>query len=80
MAHQDVVPIEEVTQAMWTVEPFARPMKFYLGCGTTDDKINLISMCEVIEKLVGENFQPERTVYFAFGNAFWGDVYQYHQV
>ncbi len=70
MAHQDVVPIEEGTQSMWSVDPFAGEVKdnFIWGRGTTDDKINLISICESIEKLLGEDFQPERTIYLAFGH------------
>jgi carboxypeptidase PM20D1 len=70
MAHQDVVPIEESTRDQWTVEPFAGTVKdgFIWGRGTTDDKINLIGICEAVEKLVGEGFQPARTVYFAFGH------------
>lgn len=70
MAHQDVVPIEEATQSMWTSDPFAGAVKdnFIWGRGTTDDKINLVSICESVEKLVIENFQPERTVYLVFGH------------
>lgn len=70
MAHQDVVPIEEATQSMWTVDPFGGEVKdgFIWGRGTTDDKINLISMLEATEKLLLENIQPERTVYFSFGH------------
>ncbi len=70
MAHQDVVPIEEATQSMWTVDPFGGEIKdgFIWGRGTTDDKINLISMLEATEKLLAENIQPERTVYFSFGH------------
>ncbi len=70
MAHQDVVPIEEATKAMWTVNPFAGEVKdgFIWGRGTTDDKINLISIVEAAEKLLAENFQPERTIYFSFGH------------
>lgn len=70
MAHQDVVPIEEATKTMWTVEPFGGEIKegFIWGRGTTDDKINLISMVEAAEKLLAEGFQPERTVYFSFGH------------
>lgn len=70
MAHQDVVPIEEGTEKIWTVDPFAGIVKdnYIWGRGTTDDKINLISMMESIEKLLGENFKPERTVYLAFGH------------
>lgn len=70
MAHQDVVPIEEATKSMWSVDPFAGEVKegFIWGRGTTDDKINLISMVEAAEKLLAENFQPERTIYFSFGH------------
>jgi carboxypeptidase PM20D1 len=70
MAHQDVVPIEEVTRSMWTVDPFAGEVKegFIWGRGTTDDKINLISIFEATEKLLLEGYQPDRTIYFAFGH------------
>jgi carboxypeptidase PM20D1 len=70
MAHQDVVPIEEATKSMWTCEPFAGTIKdgYIWGRGTTDDKINLISIMESAEKLLKEGYQPERTVYFVFGH------------
>lgn len=70
MAHQDVVPIEESTKKQWRCEPFAGTVKdgFIWGRGTTDDKINLISILESAEKLLHQNFQPERTVYFVFGH------------
>ncbi len=70
MAHQDVVPIEEATRSIWTVDPFAGEVKegFIWGRGTTDDKINLISIFEATEKLLIEGYQPERTIYFAFGH------------
>ncbi|MFN8295301.1 MAG: M20/M25/M40 family metallo-hydrolase [Chitinophagales bacterium] len=70
MAHQDVVPIEESTMKQWTCQPFEGKVKdgFIWGRGTTDDKINLISILESTEKLLLENFQPERTVYFVFGH------------
>jgi carboxypeptidase PM20D1 len=70
MAHQDVVPVEEETRKMWTVDPFEGVVKedYIWGRGTTDDKINLISIMESAEKLLEENFQPERTIYLAFGH------------
>ncbi|MCU0369172.1 MAG: M20 family peptidase [Cyclobacteriaceae bacterium] len=70
MAHQDVVPIEEATKNMWTVDPFGAEVKegFIWGRGTTDDKINLVSIMEAAKKLLSENFQPERTIYFSFGH------------
>ncbi len=70
MAHQDVVPIEEGTESLWTFDPFAGEIKdgFIWGRGTTDDKINLISLLEAAEKLMQNNFQPEQTIYFSFGH------------
>ena len=70
MAHQDVVPIEESTRNQWHFEPFSGTIKdgYICGRGTTDDKINLISILESAEKLLKENFQPERTIYFVFGH------------
>lgn len=70
MAHQDVVPIEEASRNLWTVDPFAGVVKdnYIWGRGTTDDKINLISIMEAVEKLLSQNFKPERTIYLAFGH------------
>lgn len=70
MAHQDVVPIEEASRDLWTVDPFAGEVKqdSIWGRGTTDDKINLVAIMESVEKLLKENFQPKRTIYLAFGH------------
>jgi carboxypeptidase PM20D1 len=70
MAHQDVVPVEEASKRMWTVDPFGGVVKddFIWGRGSADDKINLIGIMESAEKLLSENFQPQRTTYFAFGH------------
>ena len=70
MAHQDIVPIEVGTEKIWTVDPFAGTIKdaFIWGRGTADDRINLISIMEAAEKLVKENYQPNRTIYFSFGH------------
>jgi carboxypeptidase PM20D1 len=70
MAHQDVVPIEEETAKMWEVEPFSGVVKdgYVWGRGTVDDKINIIAILESAERLLAENYQPERTVYFVFGH------------
>lgn len=70
MAHQDVVPIEDETRSMWTSDPSKAQIKdgYIWGRGSADDKINLISILEAAEKLLGENFQPQRTIYLAFGH------------
>lgn len=70
MAHQDVVPIEEASRDLWTVDPFEGVVRqdTIWGRGTTDDKINLIGIMEAVEKLLKEEFQPKRTIYLAFGH------------
>lgn len=70
MAHQDVVPIEEASRKLWTVDPFEGVLKqdSIWGRGACDDKINLIGIMESVEKLLREGFQPSRTIYLAFGH------------
>jgi len=70
MAHQDVVPIEEASRGLWTVDPFEGVVRndSIWGRGTCDDKINLIGIMESVEKLLKEGFQPKRTIYLAFGH------------
>lgn len=70
MAHQDVVPIEEASKNLWTVDPFGGEVKrdTIWGRGTADDKVNLIAIMESVEKLLAEGFQPKRTIYLAFGH------------
>lgn len=70
MAHQDVVPIEKEAASMWTVDPFAGTIRdgFIWGRGTCDDKGMLIAILESVEKLLSQNFQPERTIYLSFGH------------
>lgn len=70
MAHMDVVPIEPGTESLWYVNPFEGIIKkdTIWGRGTTDDKMNVISIMEAVEKLLRENFQPERTIYLSFGH------------
>ncbi|MEI6803025.1 MAG: M20 family peptidase [Burkholderiales bacterium] len=69
MAHQDVVPIAPGTEGDWQVAPFAGEIKdgFVWGRGSWDDKGNLMSELEAVEQLLASGFQPERTVYLAFG-------------
>jgi carboxypeptidase PM20D1 len=70
MAHQDVVPVEEGTESIWSIDPFAGIVKdnFVWGRGSADDKINLIAILESVEKLLKTGFKPERTIYLVFGH------------
>ncbi len=69
MAHQDVVPVEKASLAQWKVDPFGGIIKDgrLWGRGAADDKISLFALLEATEKLLQENYRPERTVYFVFG-------------
>jgi carboxypeptidase PM20D1 len=69
MAHQDVVPVALGTDKDWQAEPFSGEVRdgFVWGRGAWDDKGNLMSQMEAVEMLVASGFQPERTVYLAFG-------------
>lgn len=70
MAHYDVVPVEAATEKLWTVPAFEGILKndTIYGRGAADDKSSLISILEAAEKLLADHFQPERTIYFSFGN------------
>lgn len=70
MAHYDVVPVEASTEKLWTVPAFGGVLKndTIYGRGAADDKVSLISILEAVEKLLAQNFQPERTIYLSFGN------------
>jgi carboxypeptidase PM20D1 len=69
MAHQDVVPVQQETLSKWEQPPFEGRISggYVWGRGALDDKANLLAIMESVEMLVGEGFQPERTIYLAFG-------------
>lgn len=68
MAHMDVVPAGE-TDA-WEKPPFSgeNDGTFIWGRGTLDDKGLLIAILEAVERLIAEDYLPERTIYLAFGH------------
>lgn len=70
MGHYDVVPVEDSAVSKWTAKPFGGELKDdkIWGRGTVDDKGSVIAILEAAEKLLAENFQPERTIYFSFGH------------
>ena len=70
MAHLDVVPIEEASRQRWEKDPFSalRQDGYLWGRGTLDDKNNVFSILEAATLLLEKNYQPTRTVYFAFGH------------
>jgi carboxypeptidase PM20D1 len=68
MAHYDVVPPGDTVS--WEKNPFSgeNDGKFVWGRGTLDDKAEMISILEAVEKLISEGFIPERTIYLSFGH------------
>lgn len=70
MGHLDVVPVDETTLEDWEAGPFSGDIidGKIIGRGSLDDKVNVIATIEACEKLLSEGFQPERTIYFAFGH------------
>jgi carboxypeptidase PM20D1 len=70
MGHMDVVPAAGETLSEWKHPPFSGEIAegFVWGRGTLDDKINVVSLLEAAETLIGQGFVPARTILFAFGD------------
>lgn len=70
LAHMDVVPVEEGTQAGWTHPPFDGVIAegIVWGRGAADDKGSIIALFEAIERLADAGFRPSRDVYVLLGH------------
>lgn len=70
MCHQDVVPVAPGTERDWTHPPYAGTVADgqVWGRGALDVKSGLMAQLEAAELLLAAGWQPERTVYFAFGH------------
>ncbi len=70
MAHIDVVPVEPNTESQWTQPPFSGAIAdgYIWGRGAIDDKASLFSIMDAVQTLLQEGFQPQRTIYLAFGH------------
>ncbi|GAP08966.1 acetylornithine deacetylase [Bellilinea caldifistulae] len=68
-AHLDVVPAAEDSLSQWQHPPFSGEIaeEQVWGRGALDVKGQLIALMEAAEGLIKAGFQPERTLYFAFG-------------
>lgn len=69
-AHQDVVPISPGTAQNWRNPPYAGVIDegYVWGRGALDDKASMIALLTAIEMLIEQGFQPQRTLYLAFGH------------
>jgi carboxypeptidase PM20D1 len=70
ISHLDVVPADESEDSEWTYPPFSGEVAdgFVWGRGSLDVKCGVIGTLEAVEHLLKQGFQPERTVYLAFGH------------
>ncbi len=70
MGHMDVVPVDDVTLAEWTHDPFAGVVAGgeIWGRGTIDNKLSVMSFLEATEALIRDGFEPERSLYLSFGH------------
>ncbi|WP_236674919.1 M20 family peptidase [Piscinibacter sp. HJYY11] len=70
IAHQDVVPVSPGTEGQWQAAPFAGEVKdgHVWGRGTWDNKSHILAQMEAIEMLLAAGWQPQQTVYLAYGH------------
>ena len=70
IGHLDVVPVETGTQEKWQQDPFGGRIVdgFIWGRGAIDNKSAVVGTLEAVEMLLGERFQPARTIYLAYGH------------
>jgi carboxypeptidase PM20D1 len=66
----DVVPVEPDSEKKWSHPPFAGRIAdgYIWGRGAMDDKVNVLGVLEAVELLLAQGFQPQRTIYLAFGH------------
>jgi carboxypeptidase PM20D1 len=70
MGHMDVVPVEQATEKHWTHPPYSGAIAdgYVWGRGAMDDKAGVLGPLEAVENLLREGFEPQRTIYLAFGH------------
>ncbi|KAF4449041.1 hypothetical protein F53441_7691 [Fusarium austroafricanum] len=70
-AHQDVVPVNNETLDEWEHPPFDAYYDerdgYLWGRGASDDKSAITALMSAMESLLDQDFNPRRTVVFAFG-------------
>ncbi|KAG7903587.1 hypothetical protein KL935_001119 [Ogataea polymorpha] len=69
MAHQDTVPVSNLTLNQWEHDPFSGDYdgENVYGRGVADCKEQLIGLLEAAEELISSEFSPRRTIIYSFG-------------
>ncbi len=69
-AHLDVVPAAPETLGRWTWPPYSGAVEdgYIWGRGAMDDKSSVLGWLEAAQILLEQGFQPQQTLYFAFGH------------
>ncbi|KAG7863320.1 hypothetical protein KL919_000635 [Ogataea angusta] len=69
MAHQDTVPVSNITLSQWEHDPFSGDYdgENVYGRGIADCKDQLIGLLEAAEELINNGFSPRRTIIYSFG-------------
>ena len=69
-AHQDVVPVNPETLSEWKYPPFSGEIaqEHVWGRGALDIKNQLVTIMDAVEFLLKQGYQPQRTIYLAFGH------------
>jgi carboxypeptidase PM20D1 len=69
-AHQDVVPVETEDGTGWTHPPFSGDIAdgYIWGRGALDTKSLIVCLMEAAERLLAAGFEPQGTIYLAFGH------------
>ncbi|MEO0474230.1 MAG: M20/M25/M40 family metallo-hydrolase, partial [Bacteroidota bacterium] len=70
IAHYDVVPVLDENLKDWRYPAFSGQIAedTLWGRGAIDDKFSVIGLLEAAESLLAEGFQPNQTIYLAFGH------------
>lgn len=68
--HLDVVPVEPGTENDWTHPPFQGKVTdtHIYGRGTMDVQSGVLGILEATELLLQRGYEPDRTIYLAFGH------------
>ena len=70
MGHLNVVGVDADSRAAWHHPPFGGHVVdgFVWERGAIDDKGSVLATLEAVETLLGEGFQPQRTIFLALGH------------